>query len=31
MDELLNAKKFHADKMKNLIEDGNRESVFAPK
>lgn len=31
MEELINAKKFHAEKMKNLIEDGNRESVFAPK
>ena len=31
MEELVNAKKFHAEKMKNLIEDGNRESVFAPK
>lgn len=31
MEELINAKKFHAEKMKNLIEDANRESVFAPK
>ena len=31
MEDLINTKKFHAEKMKNLIEDGNRESVFAPK